>query len=175
MKCLFAGNALLLARMTACYGAACRTMQRKIPPSMTGQFDGADFVGDAFAYMLANPSRYAAVDPILPMVLTIARRRMIEKFRLPRNGRFTIDLGEVKSLLVDTSPGPCLLSQAAETYETILAAAGPGADMVELKRRGYTCPEIAARTGRNVRGVQRFFEALDDSYPSQTDDGRRSG
>jgi DNA-directed RNA polymerase specialized sigma24 family protein len=135
------------------YALACRAIKRRMPRGLRARYDPEDFVGDAIVEVMKNRARFVEFGPDL--LVLIAKRRMIDAARSPR-GRI-MPLGED---VIDRQPSAALEVDAAVLRESMLRRAGNSSDRiaVDLRCQGHTLPEIAERTGRGLRTVQRFFK-----------------
>jgi DNA-directed RNA polymerase specialized sigma24 family protein len=140
------------------YSLACRVIKRRMPRGLRARYDPEDFVGDAIVELMNNRARFLEFGPDL--LIVIANRRMIDAARSPRS-RY-MPLAED---VVDRQPSVALENDAAALRELMLHRAGNYSDriVVDLRCQGHTLPEIAERTGRSLRTVQRFFKVFTEA------------
>ncbi len=144
------------------YEYACRIVQSKLPSSLRSRFSGADFVGDAILVILADPMRFSLVKSIISTIIVIARRRIVDEVRSPRT-RPVIDLTELEPYIPDCGqPVASAYVECNEAYESMIGGLDPESrNVIDFKRHGYSCPEIAIKTGWHVRKVQRLISKLE--------------
>jgi DNA-directed RNA polymerase specialized sigma24 family protein len=135
------------------YALACGIIKRRMPRCLRARYDPEDFVGEAIVELMANRARFVEFGPDL--LILIAKRRMIDAARSPQSRMMPLDED-----LIDRQPSVALEDDAAVLRESMLGRAGNSGDraVVDLRCQGYTLPEIAERTGRGLRSVQRFFK-----------------
>jgi DNA-directed RNA polymerase specialized sigma24 family protein len=135
------------------YPTACRIIGRLMPPGLRSGYAPEDFVGDAMIELMANPAAF--VERGTPMLVMIAKRRMIDAARSPRSRLLPLEVD-----IVDHRPSPELEFDAAELRERMLRrAVDPRKRTAVLLRcDGYTLPEIAASTGFGLRSLQRYWK-----------------
>ena len=140
------------------YPPACQVIRRLMPSGLRTIYDPEDFVADAIAELFARPDCFSARSS--ETLILVARRRMIDASRSPRSRTKRIE-GDI----IDPK-GPAVLEhEAAELREIMLRrTADPGRrNLVELRFRGHTIPEIAQLTGLGLRKLQRFFKAFTEA------------
>jgi RNA polymerase sigma factor (sigma-70 family) len=140
------------------YATACRVIERLMPPSLRTTYDPEDFVGDAIVELMAHPDRF--IEHGSALLILVAKRRMIDAVRSPRSrsGRLEVEI-------IDRQPPPVLKQEAAELRAKILGRVeDPGdREVVDLRCRGHTLPEIADLTGLGLRKLQRFWKRFTEA------------
>jgi DNA-directed RNA polymerase specialized sigma24 family protein len=135
------------------YATACGVIRRLTPCRLHASYDPEDFVDDAIVDLLSKSPRF--VEFTSSLVILIAKRRMIDAARSPRSRLMNLAVD-----LIDDCSSVALESEPAELREWMLDRAGDSDDraVFDLRSQGHTLPEIANRTGRGLRTLQRFFK-----------------
>ncbi len=140
------------------YTPACRAIKRLMPGALRAGYDPEDFVADALVELMARPERLAEQGSTF--LVLIAKRRMIDAVRSPR-GRLT----RLEVDVIDDQPPAILEHEAAELRQMMLDRAGDPTtrNVVDLRSRGHTLPEIAELTGLGLRTLQRCFKRFTEA------------
>lgn len=135
------------------YRTACGVIARLMPRSLRRTYDPEDFVLDAIVELMAKPDQLIEKGPSL--LTLVARRRMIDAARSPRSRLMPLEVD-----IIDPQPSALLETDANELRETMLSRARDPREfnIVELRCRGHSLPEIAELTGVGVRQLQRFWK-----------------
>jgi DNA-directed RNA polymerase specialized sigma24 family protein len=144
------------------YTSACRVIKRLMPCGLRASYDPEDYVDDAIVELISKSARFMEYNSNLP--IPIAKRRMIDAARSPRSRSARLEVE-----VIDGTSSVVLESDATELREWMLGRAGDSSDraVVDLRCQGHTLPEIAERTGRGLRTVQRFFKNFtEDNEPN---------
>ena len=140
------------------YRAACRIIDQIMPRCLRSMYDPEDFVDDAIVELMARPNQVIEKGPSL--LTLIAKHRMIDAARSPRSRLMRLE-GDI----IDQRPSAVLENEAAELRERMLGLAVDTRErnLVDLRSRGYTLPEIAVLTGLGVRQLQRIWKQFKDA------------
>ncbi len=140
------------------YPSACQVIRRLMPYGLRAIYDPEDFVADAIVELMAHPERFNERGSA--MLILVAKRRMIDAARSPRSRLMRLEVD-----IIDRQPPPILEHEAAEMREMMLGrAADPNRrNLVDLRSRGHTLPEIAELTGLGLRTLQRFFKQFTEA------------
>jgi DNA-directed RNA polymerase specialized sigma24 family protein len=135
------------------YALACHVIRRRMPPCLRAMYDPEDFVADAIVEVLKKPARFVEYGP--GVIVLVAKRRMINALRSPRNRAARLDVD-----LMDRQPSVALRLEASELREFMIGRTRDLADraMLALRCQGRTSIEIAELNGLGLRTVQRFFK-----------------
>jgi RNA polymerase sigma factor (sigma-70 family) len=156
-----------------CYPKVRRVVRRRLNRSMRSLYDSTDFASDAMENLAANLDQleFPSVNSLIAFLARVAEQKVIDEYR--RQHTLKRDLSRVLPLeapeaspvqLESDEPTASQLAQANETHERLLARDdATERDIIELRNQGYSNMDIAARTGWNVRRVQRFLKDLLDS------------
>ncbi len=141
------------------YPSACQVIRRMMPYGLRAIYDPEDFVADAIVELMAHPERLSKKKGSALLIL-VAKRRMIDAARSPRSRLMRLE-GDI----IDRQPPAVLEHEAAELREMMLGrAADPNRrNLVDLRCRGHTLPEIAELTGLGLRTLQRFFKEFTEA------------
>ncbi len=66
------------------FAGACAVIDRRLSGAMRRRFDAADFVQDAIVDILVMPDGFDLDRPVFSLVINLARRRLIDELRRPR-------------------------------------------------------------------------------------------
>jgi RNA polymerase sigma factor (sigma-70 family) len=140
------------------YPSACQVIRRLMPYGLRAIYDAEDFVADAIVELMTHPERVKKNGSAL--LILVAKRRMIDAARSPRCRLTRLDVD-----IVDRQPPPVLEHEAAEFREMMIGRAPDpdGRNLVDLRSRGHSLPEIAELTGLGLRTLQRFFKQFTEA------------
>ncbi len=158
-----------------CYPKVRRVVRRKLNRSMRSLYDSTDFASDVMGNLVANLDRlnFPSVDSLLAFLAHVAEQKVIDEHR--RQHTLKRDIARKQSLGgIDTNDGPVQARSAEPTPSQVVQAdevrewlmARPDETerkIIELRQLGYSTSDIAAKTGWDVRKVQRFLKKLLDS------------
>ena len=154
-----------------------RTIVRvRLPQSLRSQFDSMDFVQAVWQSVLTNDNqdlgRFTNARHFRGFLEGIARNKVFEehrrrtrtrKYSLQREEPLYVRRGdrEMPREVAGTGPTPSQDAQAHDRYAQLIEGRTPQeTEVVELRRRGLTYEEIAARIGLNERSVRRIIETI---------------
>jgi len=158
-----------------CYPKVRRVVRRKLNRSMRSLYDSTDFASDVMGNLVANLDRlnFPSVDSLLAFLAHVAEQKVIDEHR--RQHTLKRDIARKQSLggsdatdspvqVPSADPTPSQVVQADEVREWLLARPDEiERTIIELRQLGYSTTDIAAKTGWDVRKVQRFLKKLLDS------------
>jgi DNA-directed RNA polymerase specialized sigma24 family protein len=136
------------------YPSACRVIERLMPRSLQATYAPEDFVGDAIVQLMAHPERFTVNVPAT-LIILIAKRRMIDAARSPRNRSMRLEVD-----MINRHSPAVLENEAAELLELMLGRArnSIARNVVHLRSCGHSLPEISQLTGLGLRKLQRFWK-----------------
>jgi RNA polymerase sigma factor (sigma-70 family) len=170
----------------ASYPKVLRAIRRKLnSQAMRSLYDSTDFIGDVWKSLAEKPENFdfSTFDDLQRFLAKAAERKIIDEYRrlhaqkndidrhrpLSAWGRSGDGVPEPRS----PDPTPSQVAQATEVRENLLSGqTGDDRLVIELKQQNYSNEEIAERTGRSLRTIQRFLKSLGDSWLSRGREGR---
>jgi len=166
-----------------CYPKVRRVVRRRLDRSMRSLYDSTDFANDAMEDLAANLKLkqvdFPSVSSLIAFLANVAEKKVIDEYRrqhtlkrdVTREQRIvgaSPDGGPVQ--LPSDSPTASQYAQANEVYDRLMARNDETErTIINLKKQGYSNPDIAELTGWNIRRVQRFIEELRDSLTESGD------
>ncbi len=158
-----------------CYPKIKRSVRRKLHGPMRAVFDASDFASDVMKSLVSKRERFdfANMDSLMAFLNKCVEQKLIDEQRrqhtLKRNiqGQCSLDQFESESgeLAKTSDPSPSQVAQADETREQLLAQlSDEERRVVELRLADHSTAEIAKETSWHPRKVQRFFQALHESW-----------
>jgi RNA polymerase sigma factor (sigma-70 family) len=137
------------------------------PPRLRAKFDSVDVVQSVWAHVLPalrdGVWEIADIPRLRALLVTIARRRLVSRFR---KYRACIEREQAGCANLDVLPEPRLprpseLAQADELWEQLLSLC-PVAhhELLRLRRQGLSLQEAATRTGMHEGSVRRVLRRL---------------
>jgi RNA polymerase sigma factor (sigma-70 family) len=143
-------------------------VRRMLPARLRSRFDSMDIVQSVWTDLLRGFRdagwRFANREHLRAFLIKATRNRYLAR---QRKHRPQLDrqrpLAESVELCADTTTaaGPVEQVQAKELWDKVLAyCSPPHKELIELKRQGFTFPEIAARTGYHPSSVRRIVYDL---------------
>jgi len=159
-----------------CYPKFCRVVRRKLNPRLRSLFDSTDFASDVMKSLAAKFGHldFPSINSLLAFLTQVAEQKVIDEHRRQNaqkraKSRETLNLdgagdtGPVQFPSDDPTASQWLAQK--EFYELLLSRLEDETErtIITLRRQGYSNPEIAERTGWNIRKVQRFLKHLEDS------------
>jgi DNA-directed RNA polymerase specialized sigma24 family protein len=125
-----------------------------------------------------NRLSFPSIDSLVAFLNTVAERKVIDEYRRhhtlkrdsSRNRRLTSRSPDGDDLqLPSDDPTASQVAQANEVNARLFAGVSSTERLIlQLKLQNYSTADIAAKTGWNIRKVQRFLE---DLKKSMTDSG----
>lgn len=173
------GDQRALEELLQSFETDVRLMVRvRLPKALRAQFDSMDFVQSVWTSLFVNPER-EEVDfanaghfrKFLAGVVTnkvnyqYRRRTQSKKYELAREEPLYVRRGDHDQPREVPASDPTASQevQATERMAQLAAGRSPAeAEALELRRRGLTFDDIAARTGLNERTVRRLIDGLRD-------------
>ncbi len=162
----------------ACYPKVMRVIRRRLNSSaLRSLYDSTDFVGDVWTSLAAKHSDFNFPDlaALQAFLATAAERKVIDQYR--RLHAQKNDVGRNQPIAswgrgeldpASHDPTASQVAQATEAREQILSGqTGDERTILELRQEGYDNDDIAARTGWNLRKLQRFLKDLGDSWTTR--------
>jgi len=164
-----------------CYPKVRRVVRRRLDRSMRSLYDSTDFANDALENLAANLKQleFPSGSSLIRFLADVAEKKVIDEYR--RQHTLKRDVTRDRPIFATGADGGTIqlppdaatasqYAQANEVYDRLLA----GQDetertIIRLRKQGYSNPDIAERTGWNVRRVQRFLEELRDSLTESGD------
>jgi hypothetical protein len=133
------------------YSRACGTIRRIMPQGLRSKYDPEDFVGDAIVELLMK----SVEEDLASRIILIAKRRMIDAFKSPRNKELP--------LLLDVENTSILGCEENEFREKLIDFLPPtDGGILNLWLEGYSTPEIVKLSGLGLRTVERSLETSRD-------------
>jgi RNA polymerase sigma-70 factor (ECF subfamily) len=141
-------------------------VRRRLPAQVRGRFDSADVVQSAWASLLdgLREARWQFPDAssFRGFLARVVLCRLYDRSRsaLTQTGREE-RLPELGRELPGGEPRPSEHARAGATWEILLAACpAEHRPVLHLRRLGYSCEEIAGRTGLHPGSVRRVLRHL---------------
>jgi RNA polymerase sigma factor (sigma-70 family) len=166
-----------------CYPKVVRVVRRRLNRPLRALYDSTDFASDVMKSLAANLDRldFPSLPSLMAFLTQAAEKKVIDEYRrrhtlkrdITRECALTFEgrYGDAASALTSGEPTASQVAQAREVHDRLLARDDEAERLiVELKREGHSNAEIAARTGWNIRKVQRFFKNLHDSLQDPRDE-----
>lgn len=140
-------------------------VRRRLPRRAQGRFDSADVVQSAWASLLDGLRDGRWQFPDAARLRAFLTRVVL--CRLYDRGRTALhQTGHEVPLAADRplpgpDPRPSELARASALWDTLLAACPPEhRPLLSMRRDGYSCEEIAGRTGLHPGSVRRVLRQL---------------
>ena len=159
-----------------CYPKVVRVVRRRLDRPMRSLYDSTDFASDVMKSLAANLDRldFASIAALMAFLSQAAEQKVIDEYRRRHTRKRDITReraisagdgnGAGSFCLASADPSASQVVQANEVREQLLAGRDEEErDVIELRRQGHSNSEIAARTGWNIRRVQRFLQSLEAS------------
>jgi RNA polymerase sigma factor (sigma-70 family) len=158
-----------------CYPKVRRVVRRKLNRSMRSLYDSTDFASDVMKSLAAqfDQLEFPSIDSLMAFLVRVAEQKVIDEYR--RRHTLKRDVTRERPIWAnDAESGPVQLpsddptasqlAQANEFQERLLSRTDDATErsIIELKEQGYSTADIVARTGWNIRKVQRFLKKLGD-------------
>jgi RNA polymerase sigma factor (sigma-70 family) len=163
-----------------CYPKVIRVVRRKLSPPMRSLYDSTDFASDVMKSLAANADRldFDSFASLVAFLSRVAEQKVIDEYRRVHALKRDIDReerleqrndGERPMGYAADQPTASQFALAREAQECLLDGKnGMERRAIQWKEEGYTTEEIASKTGWGVRKVQRFFQALLQSYQNRS-------
>jgi RNA polymerase sigma factor (sigma-70 family) len=165
-----------------CYPKVRRVVRRKLSRQMRNLYDSTDFASDVMKSLAANFGHldFRSIDSLFAFLAQVAEQKVIDEYR--RRNSLKRDMTRERPIisggadaapvqLPSDDPTASQVAQANEVEQRLLSSVDEDVErtIIELRRLGYSNPEIADRTGWNIRRVQRFLNKLEDSMQDSGD------
>jgi RNA polymerase sigma-70 factor (ECF subfamily) len=141
-------------------------VRRRLPDRARGRFDSADVVQSAWASLLDGLRdgrwRFPDAGHLRAFLTQVVLRRLFDRARsaLTQTGREE-PLAESGRELPGGEARPSEYARADAAWEALLAACpAEHRPVLQLRRLGYSCEEIAGRTGLHAGSVRRALRHL---------------
>ncbi len=144
---------------------------------MRSLYDSADFASDVMKSLAANAERldFESFESLVAFLSKVAEQKVIDEYRRVHAQKRDIDReerlesgdeeGDRPIGYASGDPTASQFALAREAQEGLLyGKSGTERRAIQWKEEGYTTEEIASKTGWGKRKVQRFFQALQESY-----------
>jgi RNA polymerase sigma-70 factor (ECF subfamily) len=142
-------------------------VRRHLPDRLRAKFDSGDVVQSVWVHVLhglrAAAWHFTDRAGLLALLVTVARRRLVSRFRHHRAALDREQLGHsrLEGLPARREARPSELAQADELWDRMLALCPPEhRDVLSLKRQGLLLEDIAERTGLHEGSVRRILRRL---------------
>jgi RNA polymerase sigma-70 factor (ECF subfamily) len=146
-----------------------QVVRRQLDADLRAKFDSVDIVQSVWSDLLQGfrESAWAFDDPerLKAFLVTATRHRFLDRARHYRR-RMRQEASESTRAHLDraipsSQPRPSEVLQARALWDQMLAECSPGhREVLQLKREGYTIPEIASRTGFHEDSIRRILRDL---------------
>ena len=150
-----------------------RVVRRRLNTLLRSKFDSADFVQAVWCSFFTNRARVAAFDQpeaLIAYLATMAAnkvmkesRRRMQSVKYNVNREHSIESSCVGhgAILVARQPTPSQFAIAHEQWDRLLQGQPEHYQhMLDLRRKGVTCEEIARQLGVNEKTVRRVMQKL---------------
>jgi RNA polymerase sigma factor (sigma-70 family) len=161
-----------------------RIIRSRLGSTLRRHYDSLDFVQSVWGSFLRIPldcRTFNTADDLVAFLARVAYNKMVDVYRrrvrsdpravntrevpLDTEGEGLPDADGEPSLnplaFLDPRPSPCQVAIALERWEQLVSQLPPELRrIVELRRDGYTCREVAAQLGLSSKFVQRFLQKL---------------
>ena len=145
-----------------------KVVRRLLPAELRSKFDSVDVVqsvyGDVLVAFRAGGMRFGSVTQLRAFLIKATRNRFIDRLRQNQTAaRLERPFGSTEADRAprSTRPRPSESAEAEELWERLLAMCPPEHhQLLQLRRRGATASEIAARVGMHEGSVRRVLREL---------------
>jgi RNA polymerase sigma-70 factor (ECF subfamily) len=168
LETLNRGDQAAVERLVADYEPYLRVLiRRSLPAPLRGKFDSLDVVQSVWVHVLhgLRAGNWEITDRshLLALLVTVARRRLISRYRHHRPSLTREQPGgaELDELPAADDERPSEVAQADDLWQKLLALCPPEHhEVLHLRRQGLLLAEIAARTGLHEGSVRRILRRL---------------
>src|SRR5688572_13627158 len=145
-----------------------KVVRRLLPAELRSKFDSIDIVqsvyGDVLIAFRARGMRFSTAAQLRAFLIRATRNRFIDRVRQNQTAaRLEQPLGvtEPERIAPSPQPRPSEAVAAEELWERLLALCPPQHhELLQLRRRGASAGEIAARMGMHEGSVRRVLRDL---------------
>jgi RNA polymerase sigma-70 factor (ECF subfamily) len=162
--------------VNTCYPKVRRVVRRRLNGPLRSLYDSTDFANSVLGSLAVKFSDFdfKSMEKLLAFLAQAAEQKIVDEYRRRHTLKRDVDRerriegaedGGFEPRAAD--PTPSQVVQASEGYERLVSGLSTSErEVIELRRDGYSNEEIAAKTGLNVRKVQRLLKHLHDSWES---------
>jgi RNA polymerase sigma-70 factor (ECF subfamily) len=159
-----------------CYPKLIRAVRRKLDPPLRSLYDSTDFASDVMKSLAAKFDRldFPSLESLYAFLKKAAEQKVIDEWR--KRHTLKRDISREQSIdaasdeerseaLRSVDPTASQVAQESEVRERLLDRENQAErTAIEMKREGYSNPEIADQIDWSLRKLQRFFEKLHESW-----------
>jgi RNA polymerase sigma-70 factor (ECF subfamily) len=160
------GDDAAIRELFEAFGPYLRAIVRRgLSERLRSKFDSEDVVQSVWVQIVRqlrdDDWRVGAPADLPGLLVTIARRRLIDRARRHSRQPGPEEAGDFDDLPTPDQPRPSQVAQAGEVWGRLLALCPPEHHAVlRLRRDGHRLGEIAARTGLHEGSVRRILRNL---------------
>ncbi len=167
-----------------CYPKIVRVVRHRLNRQMRRYYDSTDIANSVMKSLAEKFERFdfSNIEGLKGFLVKAAEQKLIDGHRRIRAQRRDdernrpLQPSDAEQLLAGNQPTPSQVAVAVEGEKNLLAGVdGVERQVIELRLKGHTTPEVARLVGWNERKVQRFLERLRGAFAFREVSRERKG